>query len=71
MKNILRTVGLVALVSLTWLSNAHAGTCTIICGDGTRHSFSATSGSACCSQIDTICPGGARSADYNGIACAL
>jgi hypothetical protein len=71
MKNVLRTLGLVALVSLTWLSNAHAGTCTIICGDGTRHSFSASSGSACCSQIDSICPNGASSANYNGQQCAL
>lgn len=71
MKNILRTFGLVAIVSLAWISNAHAGSCNINCSDGTRYSFSASSGSACCSQIDFYCPNGARSASYNGQACAL
>jgi hypothetical protein len=70
MKNILRTLGLVALVSLTWLSNAHAGTCSIRCSDGTRYSFSTTSGTACCSQIDVRCPNGG-SGSYNGLQCAL
>jgi hypothetical protein len=70
MKNALRSLGLVTLVSLTWLSNAHAGNCSIRCSNGTIHNFSAVSAGACCSQIDTICPGGGTGT-YNGAHCPL
>jgi hypothetical protein len=70
MKNILRIFGLVTFVSLAWLSNAHAGTCSIRCSNGQTFTFSTSTGSACCSQIDTLCPGGGRGS-YNGAQCAL
>jgi hypothetical protein len=70
MKNVLRTFGLVTLISLAWLSNANAGTCSIRCSNGQSFSFSTTSGSSCCSQIDVLCPNGGRGS-YNGQQCAL
>jgi len=70
MKNALRISGLVILVSLAMLSDAHAGTCSIRCSNGQSFTFSTSTGAACCSQIETRCPGGGRGS-YNGAACAL
>ena len=72
MKNALRLCGLVVLVSLASLSQAHAsGTCRIMCyGSTTTYQFIATDGNSCCQQIDRLCPGGGRGS-YNGFACLI
>jgi hypothetical protein len=71
MKNVLRILALTAAVSITGLSNAHAGTCFTRCNDGTVHSFAAANPNYCCfGQIDTYCPGGGT-AYYNGNNCSI
>jgi hypothetical protein len=71
MKNTLRLFGLVTALSLSVFSNVHAATgCSIRCSNGQTYHPAASSGSACCSQIDVLCPSGG-SGSYNGQACAL
>jgi hypothetical protein len=69
-KNTLRIIGLVTLVSFAMLSEAQAGTCRIRCSNGTTYNFATATGSDCCNQIETRCPNGGTGS-YNGLPCAL
>jgi hypothetical protein len=70
MKNALRILGLATILTVAVISNAHAGTCKITCTAGGGFSGSTSTGSQCCSKIDTLCNGSGHGT-YNGAQCAL
>lgn len=67
MKHLLRVFALSAAVSVSLIPTADAGFCSIICSDGTNHSYPAPNGYECCQTFYSVCISG--SASYNGLPC--
>lgn len=70
MKNLFRILALTAAVSASMISNAHAGFCSIRCGDGSNHSYPASSGYECCQTFYNVCNFTGH-ASYDGEPCAI